>query len=267
MRDRNQPRHNTAKTDPATAFAVHRTGVRLRIKRFCYAQPRYRLPSTPTSTRMAAPRVSTFLPASARLRIRHAVLTLPALVAAAALWLFPSPFVRAAAAWWVVSDPLAPADAVLVLGGGYDRRPRAAAALYQRGLAKQVLIAQVAQPTFGASPESRRSRGALIAAGVPPAAIAPFGNNVTSTYDEARAAAKWAADHGASRLIVPTDWYHTRRVRWIFLALVPPGVRVSVMPLSDPKAPVSGDWSSLVTLARESLKYCYYRIRYRDALA
>lgn len=195
--------------------------------------------------------------------IRYAVLTLPALVAAAALLMIPGPLLRAAAAWWVVSDRIAPSDAVLVLGGGYDRRPLAAAALYRHGLAKQVLIAQVAQPSLTAPSESRRSQSVLIAAGVPAAAIAPFGNNVTSTYEEARAAALWAAEHGVRRLIIPTDWYHTRRVRWIFRALAQPEIEVSVMALPGAEADLLlKGWSGLKTLARESVKYCYYRIRY-----
>jgi uncharacterized SAM-binding protein YcdF (DUF218 family) len=203
--------------------------------------------------------------------LRHAALTLPALVAAAGLWLVPAPLIRAAAAWWVVSDPLTPADAVLVLGGGFDRRPLAAAALYRRGLVRQVLIAQVARPLgplgLNASSESARSRAALVAAGVPAAAIAPFGNDVASTYDEAHAAAGWAATHGARRLIVPTDWYHARRVSWVFRALAPPGVVVSVLALPPPgAAAVSGDWPNLTMLAREALKYCYYRIRYHRAV-
>lgn len=200
-------------------------------------------------------------------RLRYAALTLPALATAAGLWLLPAPLIHAVAAWWVVSDPLMPADAVLVLGGGFDRRPRAAAALYRRGLAKQVLIAQVAPPAVAAPSESLRSRAALIAAGVPAAAIAPFGKNVASTYDEARAAAGWAAASGARQLIVPTDWYHARRVSWVFRALAPPGVAITVIALPQPgAAAISADWSSLTMIAREALKYCYYRFRYHAAV-
>ena len=204
-------------------------------------------------------------------RLRYAALMLPGMVIAAGLWLFPAPFIRAAATWWAVSDPLEPADAALVLGGGFDRRPRAAAALYRRDFAQQVLIAQVeraAMPSAPAAPsESDRSRAALIAAGIPATAIAPFGKDVTSTYDEARAAARWAAAHGARHLIVPTDWYHTRRVSWVFRALAPPGVEVSVLALPPPRGKADlADWSSLTMIAREALKYCYYQIRYFGAV-
>ena len=206
-----------------------------------------------------------------RARLRYAALTLPVLAIAAVPWLLPAPLIRAVAAWWAVSDPLTPADAVLVLGGGFDRRPRAAAELYGRGLAKQVLIAQVARaatpPAVAASSESARSRAAVIAAGVPAAAIAQLGKDVASTYDEARAAAGWAAASGARRLIVPTDWYHARRVSWVFRALAPPGVAITVVALPQPgAAPVSGDWHNLTMIAREAFKYCYYRIRYHAAV-
>jgi uncharacterized SAM-binding protein YcdF (DUF218 family) len=203
-------------------------------------------------------------------RLPYAALTLPAVVIAAGLWLFPAPFIRAGATWWIISDPLAPGDAVLVLGGGFDRRARAAAALYRRDFAQQVLVAQVeraATPSRAASSESDRSRAFLIAAGVPEAAIVSFGKDVTSTYDEARAAARWAAAHGARHLIVPTDWYHTRRVSWVFRALAPPGVEVSVLALPPPRGKADlADWSSLTMIAREALKYCYYRIRYFGAV-
>jgi uncharacterized SAM-binding protein YcdF (DUF218 family) len=204
-------------------------------------------------------------------RLRYGALTLFMLVIAAGLWHLPAPLIRAAAAWWVVSDPLTPGDAVRVLGGGFDRRPRAAAALYRRGLVKRILIARVARPAtppaIAAPSELAPSRAAIIAEGVPAAAIAPFGKDVASTYDEARAAAGWAAAHGARRLIVPTDWYHTRRVSWVFRALAPPGVAIGVVTLPPPgSAGISGDWSNLTMIAREALKYCYYRIRYHGAV-
>ncbi len=49
---------------------------------------------------------------------------------------------RGAANLWVVSDPITPADAVVVLGGGVDVRPFAAADLYEKGLINKILVSR-----------------------------------------------------------------------------------------------------------------------------
>jgi hypothetical protein len=50
---------------------------------------------------------------------------------------------RGAARAWIVSDSIVPADAVVVLGGGLETRPFAAADLYKKGMARQILISAV----------------------------------------------------------------------------------------------------------------------------
>lgn len=65
------------------------------------------------------------------------------LVLSLVLWTVRARILRDAAALWVVSDPLKPADAVAVLGGGLDLRPFTAARLYQEGLAPRILVANV----------------------------------------------------------------------------------------------------------------------------
>ena len=41
---------------------------------------------------------------------------------------------------WIISDPLGPADAVAILGGGVTVRPFAAAQYYRQGLVTKILI-------------------------------------------------------------------------------------------------------------------------------
>ena len=58
---------------------------------------------------------------------------------------------------WIVSDAVTHADAAVVLGGGLEVRPVAAADLYRRGLINRVLISQVVEDSvfsIGAIPES-----------------------------------------------------------------------------------------------------------------
>src|SRR5882724_7610551 len=47
---------------------------------------------------------------------------------------------RSATDLWIVSDPIGPADAVAVFGGGIEDRPFAAAEYYRQGLVKRVLV-------------------------------------------------------------------------------------------------------------------------------
>jgi hypothetical protein len=55
-------------------------------------------------------------------------------------WLGRNALLQGAADLWVVSDPIAPADAVVVLGGGADVRPFIAADLYAKGLVQKILV-------------------------------------------------------------------------------------------------------------------------------
>ncbi|MCE9519094.1 MAG: YdcF family protein [Verrucomicrobia bacterium] len=141
-------------------------------------------------------------------------------IACGLLFAFRFPLMTQAAQWWIISDPLEKADAALVLGGGMDTRPFHAAELYQRGLVPLVLVAEVNTSSavdLQLIPlESDVSAGVLKKSGVPDAAIQRFGHGVTSTRDEAVAVRQWLERHSAKRLIIPTDPFQTRRIRYIF---------------------------------------------------
>src|SRR5689334_25139598 len=53
---------------------------------------------------------------------------------------FRAPLFTGFANLWIVDDPPAKADAVVVLGGGLEYRPAAAAKLYREGYAPKILI-------------------------------------------------------------------------------------------------------------------------------
>jgi hypothetical protein len=65
------------------------------------------------------------------------------LLAVSAGWLARVQILQGVARAWIVSDSIVPADAVAVLGGGLETRPFAAADLYKRGMARQILISAV----------------------------------------------------------------------------------------------------------------------------
>src|SRR5882724_3332247 len=81
-----------------------------------------------------------------------------------------------AADLWIVSDPIGPADAVAVFGGGIEDRPFAAANYYRQGLVKKVLVSN----GVGMS-EVAATEGALVKLGVPASAIEVFGNGPRNT--------------------------------------------------------------------------------------
>ena len=175
---------------------------------------------------------------------------------------------------WIVNEPLAKADAILVLGGGLETRPFAAAALYQLSTNNyphcKVLLTQPELPLTARMgltvPEFVIARQVLLSNGVPPTAIQMIGTNVTSTRDEAVAARAWLVTHHASRIIIPTDLLHTRRARWIFQqALRNTGAEVHVTAVELPRYSASNWWSheeGLIAFQNEVVKSVYYHLRY-----
>jgi hypothetical protein len=82
---------------------------------------------------------------------------------------------------WIVSGSLDPADVIVILGGGLDVRPAAAAELYKRGISRWILVA-TAETDHGR--DANLNREMLIQHGVPPAAIREFSYRLLSTYGE-----------------------------------------------------------------------------------
>src|SRR5262249_33195529 len=126
---------------------------------------------------------------------------------------------RGAADLWIVSDPIGPADAVAVLGGGLPARPVAAATYYRQGLVKKALVANVRldeNEALGIVPShTALNRQALLHLGVPETAIELFGTGVSNTYEEVLALREWAVRAHARSLILPAGTFASRRVRWM----------------------------------------------------
>jgi uncharacterized SAM-binding protein YcdF (DUF218 family) len=185
-------------------------------------------------------------------------------------WVERAPLLQSMAAAWVVSEDLAHADAVVVLGGDIDVRPFAAAAIYQSGLADAVLVSNTRKgraERLGLIPaHTELNRDVLIKLGVPETAIGDFGDELSSTQEEARALRAWAAQRHAKSIIVPTELFAGRRVRWIFeRELAPAGVHVIVHTYQPQDYTLANWWrrrSGVIDFNNEVLKYLYYRARY-----
>ena len=187
----------------------------------------------------------------------------------AAAWVARQALLREMAGVWIVSDVAAPADAAAVLGGGLEYRPFAAADFYRRGLVPKILVSNI-----GASPAERigvlrshvrANMEVLEKLGVPDAAIQTFGNNLKDTYEEALALHEWATSTGAHTILVPTDIFAARRLRWV-LHRVFGNDAVVLVPAIDPPDYTRNDWwkseGGVITFQNEVVKYVYYRMKY-----
>jgi uncharacterized SAM-binding protein YcdF (DUF218 family) len=207
-----------------------------------------------------------------RARLIGLVSLLVIVVAAGWVWAAPTPVLRGVAGLWVVSDDLDRADAIVVLGGGLDVRPFAAADLYKRGISSKILVAnaylgQGRREVLNLLPShAELNRAVLVKHGVPSAAITEFGDQVSSTYEEARAVLAWAKTSGAKSVIIPMDIFSTRRVRWIFnRQLAPAGIRVIVQAVAPREFGIDDWWQheeGLISFQNEVIKFIYYRLKY-----
>jgi uncharacterized SAM-binding protein YcdF (DUF218 family) len=110
------------------------------------------------------------------------------------------------------------------------------------------------------------NRAVLLKLGVPPEAIVSFGTDVSSTYEEARALAEWANRNGIKSIIVPTEIFSSRRVRWILvkeLSGLDVGIDVQALPPLD--YDLDNWWrheAGVIGFQNEVIKYLYYRVKY-----
>jgi uncharacterized SAM-binding protein YcdF (DUF218 family) len=218
---------------------------------------------------MAPGTVST-TPRTKSFRRRGGVFVAVALLALSAGWLAHVQILQGIARAWVVSDSIAPADAIVVLGGGLETRPFAAADLYKKGMARQILISAVkpspAEKLDIVPSHIELNRAVLLKLGVPSEVIVSFGTDVSSTYEEARALAEWANRNGIKSIIVPTEIFSSRRVRWILvkeLSGLDVGIQVQALPPLD--YDIDNWWrheAGVIGFQNEVIKYLYYRVKY-----
>jgi uncharacterized SAM-binding protein YcdF (DUF218 family) len=104
------------------------------------------------------------------------------------------------------------ADAVAVFGGGIQDRPFAAAEYYRQGLVKHVLVSNAGGVFISGV---AATEGILLKLGVPASAIEIFGNALTNTHEEVLAVRASAQRNNACSIIVTTEIFSARRVRWM----------------------------------------------------
>jgi uncharacterized SAM-binding protein YcdF (DUF218 family) len=205
-----------------------------------------------------------------RFRTRKILIVAFLIAMSVSIWFSRGMILAYVAEQWVVSDDIRPADAVVILGGGIDTRPFAAAEDYRKGLTHKLLVANPGTSnaeSVGVLPShSAINRGVLIKLGVPEVDIETLGTGLTTTFDEARALRDWAICNHAQSVIVPTEAFSTRRVRWAMTqALAGTGTAIQIQILHDPEYSYADWWKTdkgFIALQNEVMKYLYYRYRY-----
>lgn len=125
--------------------------------------------------------------------------------------------------WLDAEDPLAKADAIVVLSGTLAERPLEAADLYDAGYAPRILVTRglsdkamrVAAERGAAVPsEAELGRQILLKLGVPETALIIPDRIHDNTAQEAQTLRLVAARYGWHRVIVVSSKYHLRRVKF-----------------------------------------------------
>ena len=185
-------------------------------------------------------------------------------------WLFRVSLLQGAARLWIISDEPASADAIVILGGGLNTRPSAAAQIYHAGWSKQILLLQpelTKVVKLGLVMDyATLTREVLHAENVPDSAVVVMEPEVTSTIEEADALGVWVKAHQAKRLLIVTDIFHTRRARWILnRKLKETGVELRMMATPLLRYDGSNWWrdeDGLIDFQNEIVKFALYRWRY-----
>jgi uncharacterized SAM-binding protein YcdF (DUF218 family) len=131
--------------------------------------------------------------------------------------------------WLVVEDPLAQAQAIVVLGGDLPFRAMEAAALYQQGWAPEVWLTRARAPGEEAAlarlgievaGSESLNRQVLERLGVPTDAIRVLDEGVQNTVQEVQLIARELGHMGGSCVILVTSKPHSRRLKATWGALV-----------------------------------------------
>ena len=213
------------------------------------------------------------MPAATTIRkalIRVACVLGACLALAVFCFVFRAPLLTTLANAWVINDPLHKADAIVILGGGLDSRPFGAAELYKQGLASRIIYMDVKfEPErrlgLGRS-EPELTRQILLKSGVPESALTLIGRRVTSTQEEAGALRGLMQTSNVRNLIIATDLFHTRRVRWLLhKQLKPWQPQIQLTPVYNPHYQLTNWWQheeGLIAFQNEVVKMGYYWIKY-----
>ena len=213
-------------------------------------------------------------------RARGCLVTLAATLAAVAVLGFVAyqlraPLLTRVGGLLFHEDPLEPADAIVVLGGGRLDRVVEAADLFAAGYAPTVVltrmrevpvIAELQARGFDVSTELELRLDYLEAFGVPRDATTVLQRVVESTQAEAELVAEWAESRQIGRVIVVTSGAHTSRTRLVFDQVLRGRPTETLIRPSSTSGFEPATWWHGRTDRRDGLielqKYAYYRVMF-----
>jgi uncharacterized SAM-binding protein YcdF (DUF218 family) len=185
-------------------------------------------------------------------------------------WASHPRLLRAMSSWLDVGESPRKADYVMVLNGGEDSRPFAAAALVKDGWARRALVAETKpspEVEDGIVPAYHDiNRRAMQKCGVPAGNITILPGAAATTYDEAKALAAFLQDHRTARVLVVTNDCHTRRSRWVFARVLGDRAhQVSFVSAPSDEFPMDRWWQSQLgfqSILTEYPKLVFYAAAY-----
>jgi uncharacterized SAM-binding protein YcdF (DUF218 family) len=147
---------------------------------------------------------------------------------------------RGVGRWLVREDPLAHADAIVVLSGGMPYRAEGAVDVYRQGYAPEVWVTRSAGPGRALTAmgihfvgDEEYSRDVLIHDGVPSAAIGILPDEIVDTEQEVEEISREMRDAHKSSVIIVTSPEHTRRVRALWRRLAGPHQKAIVRAVAE----------------------------------
>ncbi len=161
---------------------------------------------------------------------------------------------------------VAPAPAVVVLGGHPRVRCPEAVALWRSGRAARVVTVGGALRD-GLPGEVRKSRAVLRAAGLPAAALVEITAPAPGTWEEAGHIAALASAEGWERLLVVSSPYHCRRAGEMLRRRLGPGVALQMVAATEPGWDrLARDPRLLRLVGRELAKLALWRAGLRERI-
>jgi uncharacterized SAM-binding protein YcdF (DUF218 family) len=162
------------------------------------------------------------------------------------------PLLRFAGESWIVEDPLEHSDAILVLSDDnfYADRATRASQVFREGMAPLVVASgRRLRPHAGIAELMEHD---LIERGVPKDKILRIAHDADNTREEAEVLAQLAIQKKWKSVIVVTSNYHTRRARYIFEKVFPPGLAIRMTGARDGDFDPERWWEKRISIKKFS---------------
>ena len=156
---------------------------------------------------------------------------------------------RGAGKWLIREDPLAKADAIVVLSGSMPARAEEAARVFQTGYAPEVWVSRPDSPAselqqlgVNFTGEEGYNRDVLIHEGVPASVIKIFPEPIVNTEEEVEEILRMMRELHKQRVIIVTSPQHTRRVRVLWRHLSDGNLQMSAHAAYQDPFDAAGWW-------------------------